>query len=292
MRFGGHETFAVRETWLSKGLRLIDAEPEAFNDPLVGDVLGVGANMAKAIRHWLRVTGLADGSQKGLLEPTDLGRLILTRDPAMLQVGTWWALHASLCGQTTQAVTWHWMFSRFAGDRRFDRLQCIDALRRYAAAEGGRPPSPRTVAADVACLLATYARPVPPAAEDPEDAIDCPFRRLGLMVHHRDTDTYRINRGPKPVPPEILCWTLARCFHEERRAGGVDIPLPEAVVRPGGPGRVFALPPDALALAAAKAEQVLGSDAVRSEMVGGDRVIRLDARRPIDWLVAYYRRMA
>lgn len=57
MRFGGHETFAVREGWLYKGLSLLHERPDAFSDPFVADLLGVGRNMAKSIRHWLSVTG-------------------------------------------------------------------------------------------------------------------------------------------------------------------------------------------------------------------------------------------
>src|SRR4051794_14845156 len=99
MRFGGHETFPVRETWLSKGLRLVDSDSKAFDELLVADYLGVGANMAKAIRHWLRITGLIDAGAKSSLAPTALGKLVLKQDPAMLRPATWWALHINVCSQ-------------------------------------------------------------------------------------------------------------------------------------------------------------------------------------------------
>lgn len=292
MRFGGHETFPVRETWLSKGLDLIASDRRAFEDPLVADLLGVGSNMAKSIRHWLRLTGLAEPGDGGGLAPTGLGRLILKRDPAMLRAGTWWALHVNVCSQAEESLAWHWIFSRYSGDQRFDRVQCIDALTRYLTVEGQRMPSARTLGGDVACLLATYARPVPPPQEDPEEAIDSPFRQLGLMVHYRETDTYRIDRGQKSVPAEILCYSMAVTFLEERAAGGwIDIQMREAVARPGGPGRVLALSPDAFAVVLAEAERCLGLDAVRSEMVGGDRTIRLKAAKPLDWLGSHYARV-
>jgi hypothetical protein len=53
MRFGGHETFAIREGWLHKGLRLLADEPHLLADDHAADWLGVGRNMAKSIRHWL-----------------------------------------------------------------------------------------------------------------------------------------------------------------------------------------------------------------------------------------------
>ena len=56
MKFSGHETFAIREGWLHKGLKLLIEEPELLYDEYVADWLGVGKNMSRSIRHWLVVT--------------------------------------------------------------------------------------------------------------------------------------------------------------------------------------------------------------------------------------------
>ena len=63
MRFGGHETFAIREGWLARGLELLTTTPELLVDEFSEDHLGVGRNMAKAIRHWLVATGLAESTR-------------------------------------------------------------------------------------------------------------------------------------------------------------------------------------------------------------------------------------
>ena len=60
MKFSGHETFAIREGWLHKGLKLLIEEPKKLYDEYVADFLGVGKNMSRSIRHWLDVTGLAE----------------------------------------------------------------------------------------------------------------------------------------------------------------------------------------------------------------------------------------
>src|SRR5688572_17236500 len=100
MKFAGHETFAIREGWLHKGLKLLRSSPELLHDPYVADWLGVGRNMGKSIKHWLIATGLANvsgGSGKQLqLVSTQLGDLIASRDPYFVQIGTWWALHIEL----------------------------------------------------------------------------------------------------------------------------------------------------------------------------------------------------
>ena len=62
MRFGGHETFHIREGWLHKGVKLLLEDPKKLVHEHAADWLGVGNNMAKSIRHWLVATGLASRS--------------------------------------------------------------------------------------------------------------------------------------------------------------------------------------------------------------------------------------
>ena len=58
----GHSSFGIREGWLTKGIAAVSENPLLFskenNDG--ADILGVGSAMAKAIRYWLIVTGLAE----------------------------------------------------------------------------------------------------------------------------------------------------------------------------------------------------------------------------------------
>ncbi len=68
MRFGGHETFPVREGWLHKGLKLVVEEPEKLIGEHVADWLGVGRNMAKSIRYGFRRPACASKSREGGLE--------------------------------------------------------------------------------------------------------------------------------------------------------------------------------------------------------------------------------
>ena len=94
MRFGGHQTFTIRDGWLFKGLRLVMEDPERFGAPDVADCMGVGKNMAKAIHHWLLATGLAKrdpehGHNTRILRPTDVGNVIWERDRFFL-LPTYW----------------------------------------------------------------------------------------------------------------------------------------------------------------------------------------------------------
>ena len=57
-RLKGHESFTLREGWLTKGLNAVHENPRVFSESSGADALGVGTNMAKSIRYWLRTAGL------------------------------------------------------------------------------------------------------------------------------------------------------------------------------------------------------------------------------------------
>lgn len=66
-QFNGHETFPLRQLWLSKVARLInESNPSkgvldlSTEDAIVA--LGVGKNMCSAIRFWADACGVIDGA--------------------------------------------------------------------------------------------------------------------------------------------------------------------------------------------------------------------------------------
>ena len=261
MKFSGHETFAIREGWLHKGLKLLIEEPELLYDEYVADWLGVGKNMSRSIRHWLEVTGLAQrvkgkGRQPRLKE-TKLGSLIYERDLYFIDIGTWWALHVNLVNAGDQVFTWSWFFNDFSHSR-FERSMCINRLTRDVENLRSRPPSQNTIDRDVACLLQSYARVIPTENKDPEDALECPFVELGLLSNFRTSGYYQVHQGEKEIPIHLLGYALSMVF-EEARTGRQDtfpISLREAVTCPSGPGKAFVLTSESLLSLALQAEEV------------------------------------
>jgi hypothetical protein len=295
MRFGGHETFAIREGWLHKGLKLLVEEPTKFQDPNVADWLGIGRNMGKSVMHWLVATGLAasagDSRHDVKLKCTELGRLIRKRDPYFLQAGTWWALHVELVNCESDALTWWWFFNRFSLTR-FDRSVCLSSLRAYLEHSAQRIPAQKTLQRDIGCLIASYATFLPAESTDPEEADDCPFRELGLLTCSRSTGSCSLSTASKPVPAELLGYAISRSFF----LGGADqrsyeTTLREATSKDGGPGKSFVMGSDSLFELALKAEQLLGRGEFVISGLGAERTIRVAQHRPRDWLAAYYDRI-
>ena len=290
MKFSGHETFAIREGWLHKGLKLLIEEPELLYDEYVADWLGVGKNMSRSIRHWLEVTGLAEreGGRQSPLEKTELGRLIYDRDPYFVDMGTWWALHVNLVNAGDQAFTWSWFFNDFSLSR-FERSMFRDRLLRYVENLRSRPPSENTIERDVACMLQSYARVIPTEDKDPEDALECPFVELGLLSYFRTSGYYQVHQGEKEIPVHLLGYALSWAFEEVR--GGedtVDISVREAVTRSGGPGRAFVLTSESLLSLALQAEERDPNKDIQVIGLAGDRRIRIRRMQPVDWLRNHY----
>lgn len=286
MRFGGHETFPVREGWLTKGLRLVEHDPQGLDSSDAADRLGVGRNMIKSIRYWLLVTGLASRPKRQKpMELTCLGKLILKVDPYMVEPASWWALHANLVIATDKAVTWTWFFNTFGRDR-FDRMTCVDQISRYVSGHEVRPRSRDTLNRDILCLLSSYSQPVPPKPEDPEEGRDSPFRELGLVTHYTESDTYVLNRGAKQVPSAALAYAIALRYGADDIVPA-EIPFAAALAEAGGPGRIFALDGDALSTLFDTAENVLGGE-IGTRMLGGERIVYLKGRRPEAWLADHF----
>ena len=288
MRFGGHETFAIRADWLPKGLGLIGKEQDAFSHPLVSDRLGVGRNMAKSIRHWLSVTGLVSTTNgRGSTVPTELGKVILEKDPYFLMKGTWWALHINLVTDAKNALVWHWFFNHMSRNR-FDREGCIGDLKRWLASGYTKTASVSTLARDLSCLLGCYALKVPPEEVDPEDGTESPLRSLDLVMHMSGTDNYQLNRKLKAIPSEIVGYAFAAASPDEEKSHA-DIPLPIALSQSNSPGKTLALDMDALNETLAIAEKQLGRRALQVQMLGAERSIRIKNQSRSDWLKLYYR---
>lgn len=291
MRFGGHETFPVREGWLAKALRILDKSPEQLVDEYAEDYLGVGRNMAKSIRHWVVATGLAEstGSRRTKdlrLELTELGELIHEKDPHFLDPMTWWFLHINLVNSPQHAKSWHWFFNNW-NHKRFERAVCVEGLRRFLLLDGKRQPSPRTLDRDLGCLLATYARRVPPDRTDPEDASECPFQELGLISHYKGSGYYVVHSERKHVDWPVFGYCVSRALEEtgadEDRPRNVELPLTELERLPGGPGRCFQVGAEIMFDMLNQFEAGRGGDNLSIHGLAGERIVRVASLSPVQW---------
>jgi hypothetical protein len=216
MRYGGHQTFPIREGWLTKAINLLETDPAAFTRKDLSEVLGVGTNMAKAIEHWIVVTGLATRlpakeahQQKRKYVLTPFGRIVAKHDPFLTAEDTWWLLHINIVNDESNAVTWSWFFNDFA-EKRFEKSNLVGRLMRHERSTATRPASEKTIERDISCFLASYAKPVPREKKDPEEDLGSPLQDLGIMSSFRATGAYELHRRAHDITPEVLLYSIVK----------------------------------------------------------------------------------
>ncbi|MFN9454853.1 MAG: DUF4007 family protein [Gemmatimonadota bacterium] len=254
--FARHETFAPRAGWLPKGLDAACRDHSIFLREDVASQLGVGKNMARAIRYWSHAFGMledvpTDRPRAFASRPTEIGLLLMGPDgwdPFLEDAGSLWYLHWQLVRTPRLATSWHFAFAVFP-EPEFTQDQLEVALRAHVR-EGF--PSARAAETslhkDILCLLRMYADP-PSNGTITEDSIRCPFSELGLIRPAGEQRAFAFDLGDKPdLPAEII---VAACleFAASVLRGGRTISLSRLLYDPGSPGMAFKLTENALAAA-------------------------------------------
>lgn len=184
-KFRAHDTFFIRKGWLYKGMKNILIQSDVFisktENPM--DVLGIGANMVKALRYWLQAVGLTTEPPSGRRTQslTALGRIIYDNDKYIEEMGTLWLLHYKLATTIKEATAWYFFFNEFNLSE-FNRDDFILAINNYIRLNG-EEVSERSLEDDFNCIINTYVPRIKSSPEkvQPESNIDCPLGELGLI---------------------------------------------------------------------------------------------------------------
>jgi hypothetical protein len=282
--FGRHETFALREGWLSKGLRRLASEGGFQADLETADALGLGSRMVKSLAYWLTASGLSsqqDGRGRPAI-PSPLGEAVLGRDPWTEFSMTWWLVHLNLVSR--KGSVWSWFFNDFS-ERTFDRTTCIDAFVRTIKEKATNPATMPVAQRDVACLLHTYATASGDDRADPEDATLSPLRSLGLVIKHAGTGRFEKLRPLDPPPIEAFLACASTCAE-----GAGNVAFTDLIRLRNSPGRVFGLDGDAIDQLASASVEVYGKKGVSISTLGVNRTLFVPNRSPEQWLHAHFER--
>lgn len=244
MKFRAHDTFFIRKGWLSKGMRCVSNKPDVFVDknenPM--DVLGIGANMVKALRYWLQVVGLTEEPSKGKRDQhfTALGRMIYEHDTYIEEFGTLYLLQYELASQKEEATAWYFFFNEFSMSE-FSKEDFVAALEKFIKMEeSDSSVASRSLSDDFTCIINTYLPRYKsnPTKVSPENNIDCPFGELGLVdILNKRKKTYK-----KSIPAsDTLNPWVALAVIVDNADGRTEISLNELLNAPCNIGRVFNL---------------------------------------------------
>lgn len=244
MKFRAHDTFFIRKGWLSKGMKYVHNKPDVFvaKDENPMDVLGIGANMVKALRYWLQAVGLTEepNSGKRLQTFTPLGQSVFTNDRYIEELGTLYLLHYRLSSNKSDATAWYYFFNEFTMSE-FSRDDFVDFLqRRIRMEDSDATVAIRSLNDDFSCIINTYLPryKTSPNRVAPESNIDCPLGELGLIdILSKEKKTYR---KAIPVASTISPW-VALAIIVDQAGESKEISLNELLTAPCNIGKTLNL---------------------------------------------------
>lgn len=244
MKFRAHDTFFIRKGWLSKAMKCVAAQDDVFvskeENPM--DVLGIGANMVKALRYWVQVVGLTTEPRFGKRTQsfTDLGKSVFKNDRYMEETGTLLLLHYKLASNRDEATAWYFFFNEFSVSE-FSKDDFVEALQKYIQmSDENSDVATRSLNDDFNCIINTYLprRKLSSSSVSPENNIECPFGELGLVdIQSKARKTYR---KITPRATTINPW-IAFAIIEDQANGRMEIRLNELLTAPCNIGKVFNL---------------------------------------------------
>jgi hypothetical protein len=250
-KFARHESFHPRYGWLKKGIdgALVDPGVFAREDAVVE--LGVGKNMVRAIRFWgtaaklLTTAPNTSRPRQPLVVPTHLGRAVFHDDgwdPYSEDPGTLWLVHWLLLAPKSSVPVWWIALNEFPGVE-FSADELHDFVVDFTNGIGDWDDvQPSSIRKDVDCFIRMYTAANNQARITGDDAVDCPFRELGILRQASQRRRFRFVQGDKPgLPPQIALYAaLDFVARIEHRAATVT--LSRLVNEPGSPGRAFRIP--------------------------------------------------
>lgn len=244
MKFRAHDTFFIRKGWMSKGMRNVVANPDVFvtkdKDRNPMDILGIGANMVKALRYWLQVVGLTAEASKGqrVQSLTALGELVYKHDPYIEEMGTLWLLQYRLAKNKDEATAWYYFFNEFNMSE-FTREDFVKALQNYIVM-AQEQAAIRSLNDDFSCIISTYVSRGKTAKASPENNIDCPFGELGLVDVLSKNGANITYKKSIPSAETINPWVTLAVVYDQAE-GNTEISLSALLSSPCNIGRVFNL---------------------------------------------------
>lgn len=251
--FSGHDSFQCRLLWLKKGYDYLK-QNHSFTDTDAPVMLGVGNNMVRSIRYWLRAFGLTDEHDQ-LLE---LAHFIFAEsshlhtdsdkptgfDPFLEDQATLWLLHYQLV-KTRHASTYWLVFNELRRRRpEFSRDDFVHYVTKIKAEQERFQAHPNTVGDDFGVFTKLYLQGGR-QAKDREEGFAGILTELNLLksIERKSDDgkssslVYAIPLMERDdLPAELLLYCLL-----DAPDLGISISLETLETEPGMPGMVFAM---------------------------------------------------
>lgn len=230
MAYAKHQSFYIRNKWISKGLKAIvefkDGE-RFFFDEDAPEKIGMGKNMVESLRYWLGATGLIEDGKEGnkkIHKLTELGWFIYKNDRLLMKNDTISILHYNLVRNIDdQSTVFNWYFNIFE-ESVINKDNLLTSFITWVSKNEKKKISPNSLKRDIDCLIQFYTKL--PNEYDPEDVIYSPFSKIKLMEEIPSEDGYSIIKKTSPDINDIgltaLYYTLL-CYAKDNNVNLINV---------------------------------------------------------------------
>jgi len=185
MGYSQHQSFYLRDRWLSKAIKNINTNNSFFYEKDAFEKMGLGKNMVQSLKHWIiatKIFKIPDGCKTH--EITDLGSFIRENDIAIKYFNTAGLLHYSLATNYDVSTAWYWFFNIYS-ETVFTREEVLIELQNWVQNKEKRVVSENSLKRDIDCLIKLYT--TGGSNSDPEEVILSPLYKLHLLEERNGT---------------------------------------------------------------------------------------------------------
>ena len=241
MKFGGHQSFHLREQWLYKGIFWIKSAPKGLSKDAAIPIekameeLGVGKNMAESIKYWLKATKLIKNGANGW-DLSKIAQKILKKDPYFELDGTLFLIHYLLASNKNEGSAWHWFFNHFSA-KEFDREALQNQFSAYIQTQTNKMIKDKTLEKDLNCLLRMYQDAEWQGSQNPETKTPSPFTKYG-WIEKKGENFIRNKLNIADISAHTFAFILYT-FWKESLNQPKSASLEDFSLKENSPGRIF-----------------------------------------------------
>ncbi|NMI07776.1 DUF4007 family protein [Paenibacillus sp. SZ31] len=221
MAYARHQSFYLRDKWLSKGLKSVEGNSRFFYKDDSFEKIGLGKNMVEALKYWLFAFGVIEEKIEDGLKVhslTNLGQLIFRFDRVLQHNVTLSILHYKLiCNDNDQSTVFDWFFNTYK-ETAFKKVDLNSSFETWVSLNESKEISDKSLKRDIDCLIQFYTKQ--PNELDPEDVTFSPFSKLQLLkiepsVSERET-IKKISPDIETIGVNALYFVLLDYCHKNK----------------------------------------------------------------------------
>ena len=219
VKLKGHESFSIREGWLTKGIFEVSDNPRVFSEKNLTDIFGIGTNMIKSLKYWLLTANLIEEDKNKGYVLSEVGKLIKCYDPYMEDVFSLFIVHANIVQNTDKALIWNLFFNKCHMNS-FSKKSIQERIE-YILQTENLEYNENILGDEISVLIKTYLSEE--KNDTPENNFMCPLAELKLIKQIDKLDetdkTRKIYKREKPsinnLDMYIVYWLILSQVNEK-----------------------------------------------------------------------------